>query len=62
MRADEQPLLNQIGFINFLERICLLAQRGPQIVETHRPAAKLVDQGFQQPPIHFVQALGIHAQ
>ena len=62
MRAHQQPLLNQIGFIHFLERIRLLTQRSPQIIQTNGTPVELINQRFQQSPIHFIQSLCIHPQ
>ena len=58
----QQPLLNQIGLDDILQRIALLADCGRQVINTDRTAGEFFDDSEQEFSIHDVQAQPIDLQ
>src|SRR5207249_2257602 len=54
--ADEEPLLDEEGLVDVLDRVPLLPDRGRERVEADRPAGELVDDGEEQRAVHLVEA------
>src|SRR5512146_2548935 len=54
-RALKVTLLDEIGFEDVLDRVALLADRGRQVIDTHRSAAELLDDREQQLAVHHVE-------
>ena len=58
-RAVEEADLQQVGLVDVLDRVGLLADRGRQRVHAHRAAAELLDDREQQLAVDLVEAVGV---
>jgi len=58
--AHEEALLDQEWLDDILESAALLAHRGGQALDAHRPAVEFLDDGRQQLTVERVESLRIH--
>src|ERR687884_1323726 len=61
-RALEEAELEQVGLVDVLDRVALLAGRRRDRVQTHRAASELLDDGAQQLVVGGVEATLVHLQ
>ena len=52
-------MLEQVGLVDVLDRVGLLADRGGERVHAHRAAAELLDDREEQPAVDLVEAVGV---
>ena len=60
--AFEVAFHDEVGLVDFLDRVRFLAHRHGQRADAHRAAAELYDEGFQDALVHFVQAVLVDLQ
>src|SRR5437870_1539602 len=61
-RALEESGLEEIRLIPVFERSPVLADRGDDRVDAHRPAAELLDDGREEPPVELVEPVLVDLQ
>ena len=55
-------MLEQVGFVDVLDRVRLLADRRRQRVDADGAASELLDDGEQQPAVDVVEAVGVDVE
>src|SRR3984885_5802463 len=55
-RPRQKTLLQQVGFVNFLDRVGLFADRRGQALDADRAAVELVDYRAENRTVHLVEA------
>src|SRR5215472_11964261 len=62
LRAVEQPKLHQIRFVDLLDGVLLLAERGRESVQTDWPSAVFVNDREEEIAIDFIQPVLVHTE
>ena len=52
-------MLEEVGLVDVLDRVGLLADRRREGVHADRPAAELLDDGEEEAPVDLVEAVGV---
>src|ERR1700691_5204815 len=58
--AREESLLQQVGLVNFLDGVGLLADRGRKALDANRTAVELVDDRAENRAIHLVESCRVY--
>ena len=61
-RAHEQPLLDEVGLADVLERVALLGAGGGERLDADGPAVELLDDRAQERAVELVEAELVDAE
>ena len=58
--ALQEPFLNQVWFVHFFNRSRFFSNRYSECIQPYRTALVFLDDGVQDPLVHFVESVFIH--